>query len=123
MRRGTIGRAAILLALFGSAPAMAADRPAAPADIAVTATRTASEATVRSSRNAPAVRIVTLPEPAGSTAMVRSLPVAEGVDLGVGLFTVVGASEKELLRRRTIPMSDIRPRDRKVPGVGMSLRF
>jgi hypothetical protein len=61
---------------------------------------------------------------AGSrTRLVGSLPVADNVDLGIGLFSVVGETEKETMRRRTDPMRDARPRDSKVAAVGLQIRF
>jgi hypothetical protein len=59
----------------------------------------------------------------GSTAMIGSLPLLEGMDVGVGFFSVVGATEKELVRRRTDPSREVRTRDSRVAAVGMSLRF
>jgi hypothetical protein len=61
--------------------------------------------------------------PASGTHMVRSVPVASNVQVGVGLFSIVGETEKETLRRRTNPGPDVRPRDRRVGAVGFSLSF
>jgi hypothetical protein len=56
--------------------------------------------------------------------LLRSLPVAENVDLGVGLFSVVGITEKEQVRRRLDPVRAMQGRsDTRVAAVGMSLRF
>jgi hypothetical protein len=52
-----------------------------------------------------------------------SLPVADNVALGVGLFSVVGTTEKEQLRRRMDPSREYRGSDTRVAAVGMSLRF
>lgn len=68
--------------------------------------------------------MVALERPQGSsTAFLRSLPVMGGVDVGVGLFSVVGSTEKEHVRRRTDPGHAIRDRGSRVAAVGMSLRF
>ena len=52
-----------------------------------------------------------------------SLPVADNVALGVGLFSVVGTTEKEQMRRRIDPSREYRGSDTRVAAVGMSLRF
>ncbi|HLL31412.1 MAG TPA: hypothetical protein VK403_10485 [Allosphingosinicella sp.] len=52
-----------------------------------------------------------------------SLPVADNIALGVGLFSVVGTTEKEQMRRRMDPARDFRRSDTRVAAVGMSLRF
>jgi hypothetical protein len=53
-----------------------------------------------------------------------SLPVAENVALGVGLFSVVGTTEKEQMRRRLDPAREfLGVSGTRVAAVGMSLRF
>jgi len=52
-----------------------------------------------------------------------SLPVADNVDLGVGLFSVVGNTEKEQWRRRMDPAREFLGSGTRVAAVGMSLRF
>ena len=52
-----------------------------------------------------------------------SLPVADNVALGVGLFSVVGTTEKEQMRRRMDPARDFLGSGTRVAAVGMSLRF
>jgi hypothetical protein len=52
-----------------------------------------------------------------------SLSVADNVALGVGLFSVVGTTEKEQMRRRQDPSREYRGSDTRVAAVGMSLRF
>ena len=61
--------------------------------------------------------------PASRTKLIGSVPMADNVDFGVGIFSVVGQSEKELLRQRNDPLRDARPKDRRVAAVGMSIRF
>ncbi|HEX8062393.1 MAG TPA: hypothetical protein VF535_04180 [Allosphingosinicella sp.] len=56
--------------------------------------------------------------------LFRSLPVAENVAVGVGLFSVVGTTEKEQLRRRMDPAREmLGSSGTRVAAVGMSLRF
>jgi hypothetical protein len=52
-----------------------------------------------------------------------SLPVASNLDLGVGLFSVVGTTEKEQMRRRLDPAREFLGSGTRVAAVGMSLRF
>jgi len=52
-----------------------------------------------------------------------SVPVADNVALGVGLFSVVGTTEREQLRRRIDPSREYRGSGTRVAAVGMSLRF
>lgn len=52
-----------------------------------------------------------------------SVPVADNVALGVGLFSVVGTTEKEQLRRRLDPSREFLRSGTRVAAVGMSLRF
>ena len=52
-----------------------------------------------------------------------SVPVAENVAVGVGLFSVVGSTEKEQMRRRLDPAREFRGSATRVAAVGMSLRF
>lgn len=56
--------------------------------------------------------------------MFGSVPVADNVDLGVGLFSVIGGTEKEQLRRRMDPAREfLGSSGTRVAAVGMSLRF
>jgi hypothetical protein len=52
-----------------------------------------------------------------------SLLAAPDLDVGVGMFSVIGSTEKEMIRRRTEPATDVRTRDGRVAAVGLSLRF
>ena len=53
-----------------------------------------------------------------------SLPVADNMSVGVGLFSVVGSTEKEQLRRRMDPAREMLGSSAtRVAAVGMSLRF
>lgn len=56
--------------------------------------------------------------------LFRSLPVAENMAVGVGLFSVVGTTEKEQIRRRIDPSREmLGSSGTRVAAVGMSLRF
>jgi len=55
--------------------------------------------------------------------MFGSLPVAENVAVGVGLFSVLGTTEKEQIRRRLDPAREFLGSGTRVAAVGMSLRF
>lgn len=52
-----------------------------------------------------------------------SVPVADNVAVGVGLFSVVGTTEKEQMRRRLDPSREFLRSGTRVAAVGMSLRF
>jgi hypothetical protein len=52
-----------------------------------------------------------------------SLPVAENMAVGVGLFSVLGTTEKEQVRRRLDPAREFLGSGTTVAAVGMSLRF
>ncbi|MGA9582250.1 MAG: hypothetical protein WBR13_09810 [Allosphingosinicella sp.] len=53
-----------------------------------------------------------------------SLPVADNLAVGIGLFSVVGATEKEQMRRRLDPAREMLGNSgTRVAAVGMSLRF
>lgn len=55
--------------------------------------------------------------------LVGSLPIADNVNIGIGLFSVNGARVKEREFRRARPMTDVFARDKTVAAVGMSIRF
>jgi hypothetical protein len=53
-----------------------------------------------------------------------SVPVAENLAVGVGLFSVVGTTEKEQVRRRMDPAREMLGNSgTRVAAVGMSFRF
>ena len=53
-----------------------------------------------------------------------SVPVADNLAVGVGLFSVVGTTEKEQMRRRLDPAREfLGSPGTRVAAVGMSLRF
>ncbi len=56
--------------------------------------------------------------------MFGSLPVADNLAVGIGLFSVVGTTEKEQMRRRLDPAREwLGDSGTQVAAVGMSLRF
>jgi hypothetical protein len=61
--------------------------------------------------------------PATRTRLFGSLPVYEGLDVGIGIFSVIGETEKQMVRRRTDPSHEVGGQDSKVAAVGLSLRF
>ena len=63
------------------------------------------------------------PAPVDNTRMLESVALADRGEIGLGVCSVIGTSEREQIRRRTAPSVDVRDRDRRLPGVGMSIRF
>jgi hypothetical protein len=55
--------------------------------------------------------------------LFQSLPVAENLAVGVGLFSVIGTTEKEQMRRRLDPAREYLGSGTRIAAVGMSLRF
>jgi hypothetical protein len=55
--------------------------------------------------------------------LFQSLPVAENLAVGVGLFSVLGTTEKEQIRRRLDPAREYLGSGTRVAAVGVSLRF
>ena len=58
-----------------------------------------------------------------SRTVVGSMPVADNIDIGIGLFSVRGASNKERNFARSRPMRDVFGQDKRIAAVGFSLRF
>jgi hypothetical protein len=52
-----------------------------------------------------------------------SVDLADNAHFGVGLFSVVGSTEKEQLRRRMDPTRAFLPAATRVAAVGFSMRF
>jgi hypothetical protein len=59
----------------------------------------------------------------GESRMLRSLPLHEMVDVGVGLFAVSGANVRERELKRTDPMRDVTPHSSRVAGAGLRVNF
>ena len=66
-----------------------------------------------------------VPDSARATRLVGTVSVTDGmdVDLGLGLFSVVGETEKKSVRRRTDPRLAVDAADTRVAAIGFSLRF
>jgi hypothetical protein len=125
--RGSAGLAVTGMMLVLAAPAMARDRSAEagearsfrPAATGRHATHVAiSQSTAIDSRDVVPAEDPTAPR------LFGSLPVAGNMDVGVGLFSVLGSTEKEQVRRRLDPAREmLGSRGTRVAAVGMSLRF
>ncbi len=123
--RGIAGLAVTGMMLVLASPATARDRSGVGGEAKSFGTAPAA------SRGALVPQIVELDDrgivPAVDPSAPRlfgSVPVAENVALGVGLFSVVGTTEKEQIRRRLDPARElIGSSDTRVAAVGMSLRF
>jgi hypothetical protein len=122
--RGIAGLAVLGMMLVLASPATARDRSGAGGEAKSFGTAPAA------SRSALVPQIIALDErgivPAVDPSAPRlfgSVPVADNVSLGVGLFSVVGATEKEQLRRRLDPSREFLRSGTRVAAVGMSLRF
>ena len=61
--------------------------------------------------------------PAMRNGMVGRLPILDRVDVGLGLFTVTGATNRERDIRKTDPMRDVAPRTSRVAGAGLRVNF
>lgn len=55
--------------------------------------------------------------------VIASLPVAENMNVGIGIFSVTRYSAKERDHKRTQPMKDVGERTGSLAAVGFSLRF
>ncbi|WP_146150926.1 hypothetical protein [Allosphingosinicella deserti] len=61
--------------------------------------------------------------PALRNGMVGRLPILDRVDVGLGLFTVTGATNREREIRKSDPMRDVAPRTSRVAGAGLRVNF
>jgi hypothetical protein len=57
------------------------------------------------------------------STVVGSVPIGENVNIGIGLFSVRGASTRERNFARSRPMQDVFAHDKRIAAVGFSLRF
>lgn len=128
--RGCTGLAAMGMVLLLASPAAALERRPG-----------AGESKRQKARSAPAPRpafitapaqrpnlaerrIVELTAPPASELRTReTVSVADNIDFGVGLYTVVGETEKKSMRRRTDPRLDTGGADTRVAAIGLRLRF
>ena len=118
MKRGCKRLAIAALPLLAGVPAAAQAAGNGPGDYAVTAVRSGPTADQRQRAREPGQA----PGVSGPQRFV-SLPVAGDLSVGLGLFSIVGSTEKEMVRRRTEPSTDVRTREGRVAAVGLSLRF
>jgi hypothetical protein len=104
----------LAVALPSAAPAQDGSR----GDMAVTAVRGGAAVTAR--QRVPAMA----PLPADPLPYRQlSLRGIDDVEVGVGLFSVGGATEKELVRRRTDPSRDAVAGRSRLAGAGLRLSF
>ena len=112
--RHLTGLAVTGLTLVLALPAAAQDRPVEGGEYQIGATAPDSQQK-RYRHQAPA--------PPPTSRIVGGLRLSDKAELGFGLFSVVGSTEKEIVRRRTNPSGDYRMKESKSAGLGLSLRF
>jgi hypothetical protein len=123
--RGFAGLAVMGMMLVLASPATARDRSGVGGEARSFAT---APATSRTSANSQAMilderGLIPALDPT-APRLFGSVPVGDNVALGVGLFSVVGTTEKEQLRRRLDPAREYGGSTvTRVAAVGMSLRF
>ena len=78
-----------------------------------------------SSLPVPSRRQVAEPAPAQPSGgrLFGGVAVGDNAEVGIGLFTILGATEKKLVRRRTQPDAALRTDVTRVAAVGFSMRF
>ena len=110
--------------LVRAAPAPARDRSGEGGEVSSfeTAPATSRSALVPQNVELDARGILPTEDPT-APRLFGSVPVADNVALGVGLFSVVGTTEKEQLRRRLDPSREFLRSGTRVAAVGMSLRY
>lgn len=123
--RGYAGLAVTGMMLVLAAPATARDRSVEAGEVKSfgPVVAAAGQATQVSQSTAIEPKGVVPVEDPTAPRLFGSVPVAENVALGVGLFSVVGATEKEQVRRRLDPSREFVRAGTRVAAVGMSLRF
>ena len=122
--KGFAGLAVTGMMLVLAAPATARDRPGEGGEARSFETAQAA------SRGALVSQIVVLDERGivptvdpSAPRLFGSVPVGDNVAVGVCLFSVVGTTEKEQMRRRLDPSREFLRSGTRVAAVGMSLRF
>ena len=125
--RGCTGLAVAGLLLSLALPEPAEARPGAgvakkhrakarvPAPTFITATREPIQDRQEIVRDDPALAV--------SQPMLQQMTVADRFDIGIGLYSVVGQTEKREMRERTDPRIEVRPGETRVGGVGLRLSF
>jgi hypothetical protein len=123
--RGYAGLAVTGMLLVLASPAAALDRSGEDGEArsfgAVTA-QSRSDSLVPQNVELDSRDMVSVEDPS-APRLFRSLPVAENMAVGVGLFSVLGTTEKEQMRRRMDPAREFLGSGTRVAAVGMSLRF
>ncbi|HYE27785.1 MAG TPA: hypothetical protein VEA61_06080 [Allosphingosinicella sp.] len=123
--RGYAGLAVMGMMLVLASPAAARERPGEGGDATSLGTAAAagrSSAVVSQIVALDARGVVPDVDPS-APRLFGSVPVGDNLDLGVGLFSVVGSTEKEQWRRRMDPAREFLRSGTRVAAVGMSLRF
>jgi hypothetical protein len=123
--RGYAGLAVMGMMLVLATPATARDRPGEGGEATSFGTAPAARglgALVPQKLELDSRGVVPAVDPT-APRLFGSLPVADNVDLGIGLFSVVGTTEKEQVRRRLDPAREFLRSGTRVAAVGMSLRF
>ena len=123
--RGSAGLAVTGMILVLASPAAALDRPAEGGEA-----KSFGAVPAQSRPNSLVPQNIALDSqdmvPAEDPTAPRlfgSLPVADNLAVGVGLFSVLGTTEKEQMRRRLDPAREFLGSGTRVAAVGMSLRF
>jgi hypothetical protein len=121
--RASAGFAVTGMMLVLASPATAQDRPASGGEVKGSgAAADRSNLLVPQSVALDPKGLLPADDPS-APRLFGSLPVASNLDLGVGLFSVVGTTEKEQMRRRLDPAREFLGSGTRVAAVGMSLRF
>ena len=122
--RGYAGLAVMGMMLVLTSPATARDRPGEGGEARSFATAPATSRTAVNSQTMALDERGLVPSVDPSAPrLFGSVPFADNVAIGVGLFSVVGTTEKEQLRRRLDPSREFLRSGTRVAAVGMSLRF
>ena len=131
----TLGGAALLIALFAAPDAYAQILKAEPvleaAPAAPPLLLTARQSPVRESlfkrSSGVGISTRTYTEQSGSIAIQRGLignwDIADGLEAGVGLFSVAGGGRKHNEFKRSYSVKDVTPKTENIAAVGMRFRF
>ena len=128
MRRGSAGLAALAAALALAIPAASRAQETSETtgdDSAATERRESQRFAGPHADPNLTLRDAAIPDSGLATRLVDRVSVTEGVDLdlGVGLFSVLGETEKNSVRRRTDPRLGVGSADTRVAAIGFSMRF
>lgn len=96
-----------------------ASHPAAP----ITGFLTASQGTAAERRTRVGeLREIDTVDPTGKRVL-RGMTFGDNAELGVGIWSVAGETEKRTVRLRTDPRIDVVPGRTRVAGAGFAIRF